>query len=110
MMEQLDRDILEWIAGETGDKALTDQIGQASVSKRDYMRTGFFVYFEVPDDVAMLPEGLRPICPHIQSDELLDGGGCDLFLRNGRLHYLEIYARGGFFPERLEYYELKLAG
>jgi hypothetical protein len=108
-MEQLDRDILDWIAEKTADAALTAQIRSATVAKRDYMRTGFFVYFDVPNDAALVPGEINAICPHIDSPDLADGGGCSLFLRGGRLHYLEIYARGGFFPQSLERYELRIA-
>ena len=106
-MEQLDRDILDWIAMQTADDALHEQIRCAAVRKRDYMRTGFFTYFDVPDTAPVISGELRPVCPHIESPDLMDGAGCGLFIRNGRLHYLEIYARGGFFPESLERYELR---
>jgi hypothetical protein len=105
-MEKLDQDILNWIEREAADEVLTQQIKAVRVSKRDYMRTGFFVYFHLPEDVQSLAEGFKASCPHIASPELPDGAGCDLFTRGGRLHYLEIYARGGFFPATLEHYEL----
>jgi len=76
------------------------------VIKRDYMRTGYFIYFNVPADAEPLEKSLRPVSPDILSPELLDGAGTTLFLRDGRIHYLEIYARGGFFPEALEACEL----
>ncbi len=108
-MEQLERDILNWIAIQTADDALEAQIRGAIVRKRDYMRTGFFIYFDVPNDASLVPVQASPVCPHIDSPDLMDGAGCGLFIRDGRLHYLEIYARGGFFPESLERYELRLA-
>jgi hypothetical protein len=104
-LEQVDRDILDWIAVHTDDAALSEQIAAASVKKRDFMRTGFFVYFELSTGAAA-PAGVRPVCPHLDAPGLLDGAGCDLFLRAGRLHYLEVYARGGFLPETLEDYTL----
>ncbi len=103
-MEQVDRDILDWIASATGDAALSNQIRSAVVRKRDYTRTGFFVYFE-PDGAAE-PAAAKPVCPMLQAPGLPDGAGCDLFLRDGRLHYLEVYARGGFLPEPLDDYRL----
>ena len=45
-MEQPDRDILDFIAAESGDDALAQQIASAQVKRRDYTRTGLFVYFE----------------------------------------------------------------
>jgi len=103
-MEKVDRDILDWIAAETGDPALSAQIAKASVKRRDYTRTGFFVYFE-PDPAAE-PAGAAPVSPRLEAPGLMDGAGCDLFLRDGRLHYLEVYARGGFLPEPLADYQL----
>ena len=108
-MEKLDRNILDWIAQKADNEALTAQILSAKQVKRDYMRTGFFVYFAVDEDLPLLDNGLRLRSPDILSAELMDGGGTTLFLRNGRLHYLEIYARGGFFPEHLDDYQLASA-
>jgi hypothetical protein len=106
-VEQLDHDILEWIAGQSGSPELAAQIGNAEVKKRDAMRTGFFVYFVTNAGAPPVEQGLRPVCPHIDAPDLQDGAGCDLFLRDGRLHYLEVYARGGFMPDPLTGYTLR---
>ena len=105
-MEQLDKDILAWIAAHNDDAALSAQIASAQVTRRDYMRTGFFVYFDTAPESPAIADELRPRCPDIDAPGLLDGAGSSLFLKNGRLHYLEIYARGGFFPESPEDYRL----
>jgi len=104
-MEQVDRDILDWIAAHSNDDALAAQIVAARVKRRDGTRTGFFVYFE-PGTGERTGDGLRPVCPRLTSAGLMDGAGCDLFLRDGQLHYLEVYARGGFLPEPLTDYRL----
>ena len=108
-MEVLDRAILDWIAEHTGDATLAEQIARAEISKRDYTRTGFFLYFKPATDQPEVPAGVRPVNPHIESPDLMDGAGCNLFLRAGHLHYLEVYARGGFMPEQLERFELRAA-
>ena len=108
-MEQLDQEIISWIAEQTHDEALSAQLVNAAVSRRDYMRTGFFIYFQVPENLAKVSASVRPVCPHIESPELMDGAGCTLFFQEGFLHYLEIYARGGFFPESIEQYQLRAA-
>jgi hypothetical protein len=105
-LEKLDREVLDWIAAHTGDVALSAHIEAAAAKKRDYMRTGCFVYFEPRPELAVIDAAVRPVCPHVTSPELMDGAGCSLFLRNGQLHYLEIYSRGGFIPEQLESFEL----
>jgi hypothetical protein len=102
----LGQQILAWIAQQTNDDALVAQIGAATVARQDYMRTGYFIYLEVPADAPLIKESGRPVSPDIVSVELLDGAGTTLFLRDGRLHYLEIYARGGFLPPDLQDYEL----
>lgn len=105
-MHKLDQEILAWIAEHSDSNALKTQIASAEVVKRDYMRTGYFIYFNVPAGTEPLEKSLRPVSPDILSPELLDGAGTTLFLRDGSIHYLEIYARGGFFPEALEACEL----
>jgi hypothetical protein len=106
-MESIDREILDWIAKQTGDKALAAQIGCATVKRRDYMKTGFFIYLDTDSTLDPVDAELRPVCPHIESPELMDGAGCSLFLKNGYLHYLEIYTRGGFIAAEPSGYSLQ---
>jgi len=105
-MEQIDKDILDYIAAQTGDATLTQQVAQAEVSRRDYTRTGLFVYFTPDANADRVAHGVRPVSARLEAPGLMDGAGCDLFLRDGRLHYLEVYARGGFLPEKLQDYRL----
>jgi hypothetical protein len=106
-MEKLDKEIISWIADKTDNDALSAQLASAEVSRRDYMRTGFFIYFKTAEGLVAVSESLRPVCPHIDSPDLMDGAGCTLFMRKGFLHYLEIYARGGFFPKSLQEFQLR---
>ncbi len=101
-MGKLEQAVLDWIAEQTGSAELAAQIAAATESKRDFMGTGLFLYLSVPDDLPALPPNVKPVCPHISSPMLMDGAGVSLFLKGGRLHYLEIYSRGGFMPETLE--------
>lgn len=105
-MEKLDSDILRWIVANNSNDALAGQLAAASVTRRDYTRTGFFIYLAVPETLPLVDAAFRPVCPDIAAPELLDGAGTSLFCRDGRLHYLELYARGGFFPESLDIYQL----
>ena len=109
-MQKLDQDILAWIADHNDSAGLKVQIAGVEVARRDYMRTGYFIYFDVAADAEPVEKSLRPVSPDIMSAELLHGAGTTLFLRNGRMHYLEIFARGGFFPEALKSYELAVPG
>jgi len=105
-MNLIDRQILDWIQQRTTDAALRAQIAAATITRRDYMRTGFFIYLTVPETLPPVPPSSRPVAPDIESPQLLDGGGSELMLRNGRLHYLELYAKGGFFPESIDDFTL----
>lgn len=105
-MEALDRQIIDWIASRSDNAALRGQLLSAQVIRRDYMRTGFFIYFELPESTLPLTNMVRPLCPDISSPLLFDGAGTALFFRNGKVHYLEIYARGGFFPQNIEEFKL----
>ena len=105
-MGELEQAVLDWIAQHSGSQELAGQIAAAEVQKRDFMGTGLFLYLSVPEGSALIPDGIRPVCPHISSDMLMDGAGSSLFMKNGCLHYLEIYSRGGFMPETLEKWEL----
>jgi hypothetical protein len=107
-MDKLDSEILDWIASHSDNSILCEQLRNAKVVRRDYMRTGFFVYFELPEGVPLLSGIVRPQCPDIRSSLLLDGAGSSLFFRNGKVHYLEIYARGGFFPQDIAEFQLEL--
>ena len=105
-MERLDREIIDWITSNSDDDLLKAQLRSLKVIRRDYMRTGFFIYFELPTDVPSLVNVVRPLCPDISSSVLPDGAGSSLFFRGGRVHYLEIYARGGFFPQNIAEFSL----
>ncbi len=105
-MHKLDQEILRWIAEQTDSNELKAQIDSANVIKRDYMRTGYFIFFDVAPETLPVDKALSLVSPDILSSELLDGAGTTLFLRNGKIHYLEIYARGGFFPKVLGSYSL----
>jgi hypothetical protein len=107
MMGDLEEAILCWISENTGSPELEAQIRFAEVVKRDFMGTGLFLYLRVPESLDAIPDSVSPNCPHISSSMLMDGAGSSLFMKNGRLHYLELYSRGGFMPETLEKWELE---
>ncbi len=106
-LNKLELALCEWISAQTGDPLLAEQLASVAVKRRDYVRTGFFVYLDTSADRSEISADVRPCCPQILGPELPFGAGCNLFLKNGRLHYLEIYARGGFMPETLEHFELQ---
>ena len=105
-MTRLEQDVLQWIADHSGDSGLRAQIERASEKKRDFVGTGVFLYLQVPPDCPPLPQGVVTSTPTIVSPSLMDGAGASLFLKDGRLHYLELYSRSGFLPEELDDYDL----
>jgi len=104
---ELESAVLDWISAETGSAELSAQIQAAEPVKRDFMGTGLFLYLSAADNVADIPADVRPVTPRICSPMLMDGAGASLFMKNGRIHYLEVYSRGGFMPETLENWELQ---
>lgn len=105
----LETQILEWIAERTPSPELSQQLRGAQVARRDYVRTGYFVYLRPSEGSSAIKGRPKIQHPFIESPVLPDGAGCSLILKDGQLHYLEIYARGGFFPEDLADYELRPA-
>jgi len=104
-MNDFEQAVLNWIADHSGSAELAQQIAAATLKKRDFMGTGCFLYLDAPQNLPPIAADVRPECPHVHSPMLMDGAGCSLFLRDGRLHYLEIYARGGFMPDNLTEWE-----
>ena len=106
-MTALETQIIEWIVDKTPSSELKRQLRGAEVTRRDYVRTGYFVYLHLAEGFDAIEGRPKIQHPFIESPALPDGAGCSLILKDGRAHYLEIYARGGFFPENLADYELR---
>ena len=106
-MTALETQIIEWIVDRTTSPELKRQLRGAEVARRDYVRTGYFVYLHPAEGFSAIEGRPKIQHPFIKSPALPDGAGCSLILKDGRVHYLEIYARGGFFPENLVDYELR---
>ena len=106
-MTALETQIIEWIVDRTTSPELKRQLRGAEVTRRDYVRTGYFVYLNLAEGFTAIEGRPKIQHPFIESPALPDGAGCSLMLKDGCVHYLEIYARGGFFPENLVDYELR---
>ena len=106
-MTALETQIIEWIVDKTTSPELKRQLRGAEVTRRDYVRTGYFVYLNLAEGFTAIEGRPKIQHPFIESPALPDGAGCSLMLKDGCVHYLEIYARGGFFPENLADYELR---
>ena len=106
-MTALETQIIEWIVDRTTSPELKRQLRGAEVARRDYVHTGYFVYLNLAEGFTAIEGRPKIQHPFIESPALPDGAGCSLMLKDGCVHYLEIYARGGFFPENLADYKLR---
>ena len=108
-MKKLERDILNWIAARCGDQSLAEQCRQATAPFREYTGVGVFVTLEVPESVEVCGLARAPEVPYpyVNSPDLEYGAGCVLFLEDGRLDTLEIFAYGDSFPEDIDDYVLE---
>jgi hypothetical protein len=111
-MSTLEAEILKWIADRNPEyrSRLLAQINVAEITQREYSGAGWFVHFRIPKNEErshMLPvDKIRLNGPSIEGPGLEAGGGCILFLKDGLLDFLEIYAFGGIFPKELQQYKL----
>jgi hypothetical protein len=108
----LESGILNWIAGHYGHAPLKSQIDQALVVRREHTGAGFYTHLAIPVDLPPVAKGELPgnplEGPGIISDQMQDGGGSLLWLKEGFVNFLEVYAFGDEFPEDLR--EFKLQG
>ena len=102
----LERDILDWIAERVEEPALQRQCSAVEPVLREFTGCGFFTSLRVNAEVPRSHHDRTLGGPCIESPELEAGGGCVLFLENGYLDCLEVYAHGDVFPERIGSYKL----
>lgn len=103
----LEAAILGCLAARHQLPALTAQVQACRVSQREYSGAGFFTTLEIPASVAILPRDIRrPFdgC-EIEAPGLTDGASSLLFVRKGRLHFLEVHTwgDGDIVPEATEF-------
>ncbi len=104
----LECDILKWIAEHSADDSIRDQCLSAEVISREFTGVGCFSRLKTTSSVAPSLLSLSDAAPFIESPELLLGGGCVLFLKNGVVDLLEVYAFGsGDYPADIDQYELR---
>ena len=106
----LERDIIDWLQLHCDDHQVQRQLPHLILRKRDYTGVGFFVHFSIPPNVAPPPDSVGDSTPlpgpDIASPELDAGAGTAIFLTEGKLDCLEIFAYGDSFPETIENYTL----
>lgn len=110
VMNQLEEDILAWMSSKSSSEAFATQAQVLKVTNREYTGVGCYTDFEIPTE-----RNVQPIRghsqpypgPHIEAAELEAGAGTHLWIQDGFITCLEIFAYGNSFPEDLTEYKLK---
>lgn len=82
--------------------ALAAQIDRCRVTLREYSGCGFFTTLVVPADSPVIVSAAQTFDGNdIEAPELSGGAGSVLFIRDGRLHFLEVFAYADGDPTAL---------
>lgn len=101
----LEKAILKWIAERCDNEPIRQQIFAAYPTARELTGTGSFTKLALAPHIPRA-EGKVDMDPNIESDELESGGGCVLFLVDGKIDTLEIYTFGDKFNPNLKSWKL----
>lgn len=102
----LEKEILAWFARESGSHELAAQCLSAEVTGREFTGSGLFVYLRASQSSPKCSFGCAPNAPLLRAPELLYGASISLWLKEGRLEFIEIASLGLSFPESLQSFEL----
>ena len=104
----LEREVLDWIAHRSSDNSLLKQIENVQPKEREVSDVGTFLDLTFPKDFeSNAPMARNPIQgPEIKSTMLKNGAGSLLFIADGKISVLEIFAKDENFPEELSNYTL----
>lgn len=81
---------------------LRQQYESAHVFSREFSGVGFFANFEVVGNVPLVePANFEAGNVEIQLEGVSNGAGCVLFIRDGKLAFLECYTYSDHWPERI---------
>jgi len=86
---------------------LRNQLEKATIKKRKFTGHGFFLDFDVPDDCPKLEKTAGQIDDiSLSLKGLENGGGCVLFISDGKLAVLEGFAYDEDWPENITDFEV----
>lgn len=81
---------------------LRQQYAVAKIINREFSGVGFFTTFMVPEDILLVdPPNFEAGSMVIDLENLPNGAGCVLFVRKGRLDFLECYTFIDPWPDRI---------
>jgi hypothetical protein len=108
---ELEAALLRRLAKSHPNPALALQISQCRVALREYSGCGFFTTLVVPAERPLI-RGMAPTLngPDVEAPELLDGAGSVLFIKAGRLDFLEVFAYADGDPAHLRRFTLRPTG
>jgi hypothetical protein len=103
ILNNLENAIFDWVKSKFQEPTLSKQIESLELLKREYTGCGFYLTLKVNQSAPVLNEDFfkeRVIDgPYIQSSGIEDGGGSLLFIENGFISTLELYANGQRFDK-----------
>jgi hypothetical protein len=83
-------------------EALRLQYLKAKVVNREFTGVGFFKTFEVSENIPhVTPANITGGNVDIELENLPNGAGCVLFVKNGTLYLLECYTNTDPWPDRI---------
>lgn len=87
---------------------LRDHYAGATIREVRLTRVGAFVEFDVPDDLPrVVPESITGGSAFLEIVGLAYGAGCVVFVREGRLDCLELFAYGESWPDHVQVSDIR---
>ena len=81
---------------------LRQQYTVAKIASREFTGVGFFLNFDVPQDIPLVdPPNFEAGHISIDLENLPNGAGCILFVREGKLDFLECYTYTDNWPDHI---------
>jgi hypothetical protein len=106
-LKPIEVDVLNWMRGKYDDPILNLQIDTLTVKNREYTKVGFFIDLLIPESIVLLGNEVNKFDgPVIVSKDIEHDGGAILFVKDGYISTLELYANGSFFRNDVSEYKL----
>lgn len=110
-LTDLERAVLHQLleGGDPVRRALREQVVGAGVLKREFTGVGFFTYFSLNGaaESVEVPNGFSPLGGvSLKADNLRHGAGFILFLKDGKVNFLEGFTYDEPWPDDLGRYSV----
>ncbi|OGV53508.1 MAG: hypothetical protein A2017_15880 [Lentisphaerae bacterium GWF2_44_16] len=109
-IEALEKAVIDLIL-QKEDTLLRKQFANSRVLSREFTGTGFYTNYEVPDLSLCSSPQLNTVLPENACVEAIINGltamGFVLFIRDGKISFLEGYTYGEEMPENIEGFTLR---